>query len=328
MTKLIVQIPCYNEAAHLPETIAAIPRRMAGVDAIEILVIDDGSTDGTAEAARAAGADHVIVNKSNLGLARSFDIGLRACMARGADVIVNADGDNQYCGASIADLVQPVLTGQADIVVGDRGTNRIAHFSPLKKSLQRLGSAVVRRLSGLDLPDAVSGFRAYGREAALRATVFSRFSYTIETLIHAGNNGLTVMSVPVETNPANRSSRLSRSMSGFIAKQMVIMLRSYAMYRAMRFFSLIALVLCFAGTVPMIRFLVRFMAGEGQGNIQSLVMGGVLIVMGVVTFAVALLADAVAVNRRLIEEILVSTRRADLSRNDDSSTTPDRTHAN
>ncbi len=313
MTKLIVQIPCFNEAGSLAQTVADIPRQIDGIDEVEVLIIDDGSTDETVEIAKACGVDHILRNKGNKGLARSFSYGLRACLERGADIVVNTDGDNQYQGASIRDLVQPILNNQADIVVGDRGTSEITHFSPLKKRLQKLGSAVVRRMSGLDVEDAVSGFRAYSREAALRTNVVSSFSYTVETLIQAGNSDLCVVSVPVGTNPQLRESRLAKSMGSFIRKQVFTMLRSYAMHRALQFFTLISVVLICFGLLPIARFLVLFMMGEGQGNIQSLVLGGVLIVLGVINFAVALLADAIAVNRRLQEQTLETIRRMELA---------------
>lgn len=313
MTKLIVQIPCYNEANSLEETVRDIPRHIEGIDVVEVLIIDDGSTDATIEVAKAVGVDHIVRNKTNKGLARTFSHGLQACLERGADIIVNTDGDNQYDGSSIVDLVTPVLNGNADIVVGDRGTSDIAHFSPLKKRLQSLGSAVVRRLSGLDVNDAVSGFRAYSRDAALRTNVVSSFSYTVETLIQAGNNDMTVLSVPVKTNPQLRESRLAKSMTSFIRKQVLTMIRAYAMYRALHFFTLVSMTLIGIGILPILRFLVLFTLGAGQGNIQSLVLGGVLIVLGVITFAVALLADAVAVGRKLQEQTLETVRRMELA---------------
>ena len=312
MTKLIVQIPCYNEQDTLAATVADIPRKIDLVDQVEILIIDDGSTDETIRTAQECGVDHIVRNRSNKGLARSFSNGLDACLKLGADVIVNTDGDNQYSGASIPDLIRPVLEGKADIVVGDRGTSDIEHFSPLKKRLQKLGSAAVRRLSGLEVADAVSGFRAYSRDAALQTNVVSSFSYTVETLIQAGNKGMTVWSVPVKTNAQTRESRLAKSMPSFIRKQVLTMIRSYASYRALRFFSLIGLILIAIGVIPIFRFLVLFMMGEGQGNIQSLVLGGVMVLMGMITFAVALLADAVAVNRHLLEQTLEAVRRAEL----------------
>ena len=317
--KLIVQIPCFNEEATLQATVRDIPRKIEGIDVVEVLIIDDGSTDATIEVAKECGVDYIVRNKENKGLARTFAHGLRASLECGADIVVNTDGDNQYKGASIVDLVRPILEGRADIVVGDRGTSKIEHFSPLKKRLQKLGSAVVRRLSGLDVDDAVSGFRAYSHEAALRTNVVSSFSYTVETLIQAGNSDLTVVSVPVGTNPQLRESRLAKGMGSFIRKQMLTMLRSYAMYRALHFFTLVSMVLIGIGLLPIIRFLVLFMMGAGQGNIQSLVLGGVLIVLGVITFAVALLADAVAVGRRLQEQTLETVRRMELAAVDQTS---------
>lgn len=311
--KLIVQIPCFNEEATLPATVRDIPRKIEGIDVVEVLIIDDGSTDATIKVAKECGVDHIVRNKENKGLARTFARGLRASLEFGADIVVNTDGDNQYKGASIVDLVRPILEGRADIVVGDRRTSGIEHFSPLKRKLQKLGSAVVRRLSGLDVDDAVSGFRAYSQDAALRTNVVSSFSYTVETLIQAGNSDLTVVSVPVRTNPQLRKSRLAKGMGTFIRRQMLTMLRSYAMYRALHFFTLVGMVLVSLGLLPIIRFLILFMIGDGQGNVQSLVLGGVLIVLGVIMFAVALLADAIAVNRRLQEQTLATVRRMELA---------------
>ena len=310
--KLIVQIPCYNEEATLPATVAEIPRRIEGIDSVEILVIDDGSTDGTVEAARRAGVDHVVQHRANKGLARSFARGIEASLRRGADIIVNTDGDNQYAGRSIPELVRPIVEGRADVVVGDRQTDNIPHFSPLKKWLQRSGSRLVRYLSGLAIPDAVSGFRAYSREAALRLNVLSDFSYTIESLIQAGRSGMAVVSVPVETNPKTRESRLFRSLPGFLWKQMLTMVRSYTMYRSLRVFAALGMVLLLIGLVPVVRFLIYFALGEGEGKIQSLILGSVFITLGYVTFTSALLADATAMNRRLLEQTLETVRRLDL----------------
>ncbi|HUF56711.1 MAG TPA: glycosyltransferase family 2 protein [Thermohalobaculum sp.] len=310
--KLIVQIPCYNEEQTLPATVADIPRRIEGVDTVEVLIVDDGSTDGTVEAARRAGVDHIVQHTGNRGLARSFATGLAACLKQGADIIVNTDGDNQYAGASIPDLVRPIVEGRADVVVGDRRTDRIPHFSRMKKWLQRSGSLLVRYLSGLAIPDAVSGFRAYSRDAALRLNVLSDFSYTVESLIQAGRMGLAVTSVPVETNPKTRESRLFRSLPGFLWKQLLTMFRSYTMYRSLRVFATLGLVLLMIGLVPVVRFLIYFLLGQGEGKVQSLILGATFITLGYVTFVSALLADAIAMNRRLLETTIETVRRLDL----------------
>lgn len=314
--KLIVQIPCYNEQATLAQTVADIPRTISNIDSIEILVIDDGSTDGTVEVARRAGVDHIVSNITNKGLARSFARGIEACLERGADIIVNTDGDNQYAGHSIPDLVRPILQGRADIVIGDRNTDSISHFSASKKMIQRMGSAVVRNLTGLAVGDAVSGFRAYSREAALGINVFSDFSYTVETLIQAGSQRKTVVSVPVDTNPKTRDSRLFNSLMSFLKKQSVTIVRSFTMYRSLRAFSIISLILVLIGVIPVFRFLIYFVMGDTDGRIQSLVLGGVFITLGYVTFVLALLADATATNRRLLEATLEKVRKLNLKLDD------------
>ncbi|MEM6946145.1 MAG: glycosyltransferase family 2 protein, partial [Pseudomonadota bacterium] len=278
--KLIVQIPCFNEAETLPQTVADIPRDVPGFDTVEVLIVDDGSTDGTAEVARRIGVDHVIRHPRNLGLARTFARALRESLSRGADVVVNTDGDNQYDGRSIRELVRPLLEGRADIVIGDRGTDRISHFSWLKRLLQRTGSRVVRTISGLKIKDAVSGFRAYSREAAIATNVMSEFSYTIETLIQAGNNGMAVISVPVRTNPQTRESRLFKSIPSFLSKQLITLVRSYVMYYPLRVFTALGLVLITVGSLPVMRFVIYFLLGDGAGRLQSLVLGGVFILVG------------------------------------------------
>jgi len=234
--KLIVQIPCYNEEETLPATVADIPRQIEGIDEVEILIVSDGSTDRTVEVARELGIDHILVNKNNKGLARTFRIGLDACLRLGADIIVNTDGDNQYEGADIPLLIQPILDGRADIVVGDRMTSAVSHFSPMKKRLQNLGSFAVRSLSELDIPDAVSGYRAISRDAALQLNIVSTFSYTIEMLIQAGKKGLAVNSVPIRTNPKTRESHLFKSIPKFIERLLTTMARMYAMFQPLRVF--------------------------------------------------------------------------------------------
>jgi len=317
--KLIIQIPCYNEERTLPQTVADIPRKIEGIDVVEVLIIDDGSTDRTVEVAREIGVDHIVRNMSNLGLARSFAKGIDACLNLGADIIVNTDGDNQYAGHSIHDLVRPILEARADIVIGDRQTGNIAHFSPLKKVLQRVGSWLVRNLSGVDASDTVSGFRAYSRDAALRTNVVSEFSYTIETIIQAGRSGMTVLSVPVETNPKSRESRLYNGMAGFVWKQIVTLIRSYIRYSSLRVFSVLSLILLLIGVVPVVRFFIFYISGEGDGKIQSLLLGGVFITLGYITFSVALLADVIALNRRLIEATLEKVRRLEIESVDSQS---------
>lgn len=310
--KLIVQIPCLNEEHTLPQTLADIPRQIDGIDKVEILIIDDGSTDRTVEVARQLGVDHIIQNKKNLGLARTFRKGLDACLHLGADIIVNTDGDNQYAGWDIPKLIRPILEGKADIVVGDRRTGNINHFSGLKKLLQKLGSRVVRNLSEVDIPDAVSGFRAISREAALRLNIVSSFSYTTEMLIQAGKKHMAVTSVPVETNAKTRESRLFKSIPKFIERQLTTMVRMYAMYQPLRVFFFIGLILGMIGAVPIFRFLYLYSIGEGDGHVQSLVLGGVLLMMAFLSWLVGLVADLINFNRQLIEIMLEKTRLMEL----------------
>lgn len=310
--KLIVQIPCYNEETTLPGVIAGIPRSIPGVDQVEILVVDDGSNDRTREVAADCGADHIVGNRRNKGLARSFRIGLDTALRLGADIIVNTDGDNQYPGASIPDLVQPILRGEADIVVGDRQTAGLRVFSWHKRLLQRIGSAVVARLSDLEIPDAVSGFRAFSREAALNTNVVSSFSYTIETLIQAGRKHYAVASVPIKTNPNTRPSRLFRSIPQFVSKSVSTMLRIYAMYQPLRAYFYVGAFLLFIGSLPIFRFLVYYALGQGSGKIQSLIVGAVLITMGGLSLMIGLIADLIGFNRQLLEMTLERVRAIEI----------------
>lgn len=310
--KLIVQIPCLNESETLPQTIADIPRAIPGIDEIEVLVIDDGSTDDTVEVARRNGVHHIVRNTRTLGLARSFRRGLDACLRAGADIIVNTDGDNQYAGADIPKLVAPILAGTADIVVGDRQTSRLAAFSPGKRFLQWVGSGVVQRLAGAVVPDTVSGFRAISRDAALRLNIVSSFSYTTEMVIQAGKKRLAMVSVPIRTNPHTRSSRLAQSIPHFVARSTSTMVRTYAMYQPLRVFFYIGTVLFLIGVVPVIRFLYYFVAGSGAGHVQSLVIGGAFLIMGFVAYMIGLVADLIAVNRQLLETALERIRRLEL----------------
>ena len=311
--KLIVQIPCYNEEQTLPQTVADIPREIEGVADVEIMVIDDGSTDRTVEIAKHLAVDHIVCNKSNLGLARTFRNGLDACLKAGADIIVNTDGDNQYAGGDIPKLIAPILAGQADMVIGDRQTDKIAHFSGIKKFLQRFGSGVVRKLARVWVPDAVSGFRAFSREAALRLNIVSSYSYTIETVIQAGKKQLAVRSVPVRTNAKTRESRLFKSIPDFIMRQVTTIVRMYAMYQPLRFFFVIGLVLTVLGALPVLRFLFYYLIGEGGGHIQSLILGAVLLMMGFISFLAGLVADLISFNRQLHEMTLERVRKLELA---------------
>lgn len=317
MTKLIIQIPCFNEEATLGQTLADLPASIEGVDVIETLVIDDGSTDGTVDVARRCGVTHIVVNGVNKGLAQSFQRGIDAALRAGADIIVNTDGDNQYCGADIGKLVAPILAGRADIVVGDRQTQTIEHFSALKKALQKLGSKTVQRLSGVDVADAVSGFRAFSRQAAMGLTVRTTFSYTIETLIQAGKKRLTVISVPIRTNKVERPSRLFRSIPHFLSRSVQTMVRVYAMYEPLKIFLTLGVILMVIGALPVLRFVAHYFAGDGQGMVQSLILGGVLVLMGALCAMFALIADLVAYNRQLLELTLERVRKIEYSLNDE-----------
>ena len=306
--KLIIQIPCYNEGDHLPETVAALPRQIEGVDVIEYLVIDDGSRDGTSQVASRLGVHHIVRHRTNRGLAAAFRSGLDRALAVGADIIVNTDADNQYDGRDIAALVGPIVRCEADIVVGDRGVRDNSHFGPVKRRLQRLGSATVGRLSNTRIPDAVSGFRALSREAAQRINITSDFSYTTEMLIQAGRKRMAVLSVPIRTNGAVRPSRLFRSIPQFIVNTSTTMLRAWAMYNPLRAFVAAGLFVSLIGAVPMIRFLWFFFNGEGDGHVQSLIFGGVLLILGVIAVMLGALADLIGRNRNLLEQTLERVR--------------------
>lgn len=310
--KLIVQIPCLNEEQTLPQTVADIPRRIPGVDSVEILVIDDGSTDRTVEIAREVGVDHIVGHRRTKGLARAFRTGIDACLRHGADIIVNTDGDNQYCGADIPKLIEPILRGAADIVIGDRQTATIPHFSLLKKMLQKIGSAVIRRASRTTVPDAVSGFRAISREAALQLNIVSSFSYTIEMLIQAGRKYMAVASVPVRINSRTRDSRLFHNIPQFLERSLTTMVRMYSMYRPLKVFFLIGAAFSLLGALPVSRFIYLYAIGNGDGHIQSLILGGVLLMIGFMTFLIGLVADLIGFNRQLVEMTLEKVRRIEL----------------
>lgn len=312
--KLIIQIPCFNEAETLPLALGDLPAAIPGIDCIETLVIDDGSDDDTAGVARRLGVDHVIRHSRNLGLAQAFQTGIDACLRLGADVIVHTDADNQYPGRYIPDLVAPVLAGQADMVIGDRQVHTISHFSPLKKRMLGLGSWMVRNVSGVDVTDPVSGFRAYSREAALRFTILTRYSYTLETIIQAGKGGLGIASVPVSTNPPTRPSRLQRNMWHFIKAQAGTILRLYAFYEPLRTFSYIAVPFLLSGLALWARFFVNYFTGEsGVGRfVQSLTLGTGLLLVGTLIILFGIQADISGKHRQLSQEILYRLKKVEI----------------
>nr|WP_203529592.1 glycosyltransferase family 2 protein [Pseudodesulfovibrio sp. JC047] len=300
---MIIQIPCYNEEQTLSVALAALPRSVPGFTKVEWLVIDDGSSDNTVAEAKKNGVDHVISHPNNKGLAAAFRTGLDACLALGADVIVNTDADNQYNAGNIPDLVRPILERTADMVVGERPIASIDHFSPLKKLLQRLGSWVVRIASRTNIPDAPSGFRAISRIAAQQLLVFNNYTYTLETIIQAGQKGMSVTSVPVQVNEDLRPSRLVKDIPSYIKQSVFTIIRIFVVYKPFRFFSLIAAILFLMGVLVGIRFLYYYFIGGGSGHIQSLILAGLLTGMGFQTFLIALMADLLSANRRLLEEI-------------------------
>ncbi len=311
--KLIIQIPCFNEAEQLPATLADLPRQVPGIDEVEWLIVDDGSIDATIEVARANGVDHVVRLTNNKGLAAAFQAGLDACLKLGADVIVNTDADNQYFGGDIPKLVEPVLAGNADMVVGDRQTDSIEHFSPLKKRLQRLGSAVVRRASGTTVPDTTSGFRAYNREAALQMQVVSKFTYTLETIIQAGKVLVAVDHVPIRTNEKTRESRLFPSMWAYVRRNAVSIFRVYSLYEPLRVFMIAAGLVALPAAVIWTRFLWFYFTDEGVGHIQSLILGSTLMIIAVQFVALGVIADIIAAGRTTQHQTLQRVRRIELA---------------
>jgi glycosyltransferase involved in cell wall biosynthesis len=312
--KLIVQIPCHNEAEALAATLAGIPRQIDGVDAVEIVVIDDGSTDDTVAIAGREGVEHIIGFAMRRGLARAFKAGLTESLRQGADVIVNTDGDNQYEGADIPKLVAPILAGEADIVIGDRDTGTLEHFSAAKKLFQKLGSWAMRRLSGTDVADAPSGFRAYSRDAALRINVVTDFTYTLETLIQAGKRGMAVVDVPIRAHATPRSSRLAKTTGHYVAQAGTAMARAYALYEPLKIFAVSGFLALLVGVGLGVRFVYyRFVVGiEDTVMIQSLQLAAILSIVGFLLLGVAILADLLATNRRLLEEALYHIRKLEL----------------
>lgn len=301
--KLIIQIPSYNEEAALPATLSALPRRVPGVDCVEWLVVDDGSEDGTAEVARAHGVDHIVRLPRHRGLARAFVAGLEASLRAGADIIVNTDADNQYRGDDIGTLIAPILEGRAEIVVGERPIARTPHFSFLKKFLQRLGSGLTRFLSNTEIPDAPSGFRAMSREAAMQLHVFNRYTYTLETIIQAGQKGMAITSVPIRTNEDVRPSRLVQSLPGYIRRQVLTMLRVFMTYRPVRFFAGPGVILFLGGFALGLRFVYYYFADGGAGHVQSLILAALLMGIGFFLVVVGLVTDLISVNRQLLERL-------------------------
>ncbi|HEX7289768.1 MAG TPA: glycosyltransferase family 2 protein [Conexibacter sp.] len=311
--KLIIQIPCFDEEKTLPLTLADLPREVPGFDAVEWLVIDDGSSDRTIEVARAGGVDHIVKLTNNKGLAAGFQAGLDAALKLGADVIVNTDADNQYDGRDIPKLVAPIVAGEADRVVGDRQVEQIEHFSPLKKGLQKLGSWVVRQASSTTVPDTTSGFRAYNREAALQMQVVSRFTYTLETIIQAGKLLVAVDHVPIRTNPKTRESRLFPSMGAYVRRNAISIFRIYAQYEPLKVFWGGAIVMGLAALAVWLRFVVAYVGGEGAGHVQSLILGAVLFIGAMLLFALGVIGDLLAAQRTLSQRTFERVRRIELA---------------
>ena len=316
MTKLIIQIPCYNEEATLGLTLSQLPREVAGVDKVEWLIINDGSRDRTVEVARACGVDHIVSFETNQGLAKGFMAGIEACLKAGADIIVNTDADNQYCAADIPKLIAPILEGRAEIVVGARPIREIRHFSPFKKFLQKLGSLAVRFASNTKIPDAPSGFRAISREAALRLNVFNEYTYTLETIIQAGQRGMVITSVPIRTNDYLRPSRLVKSIFAYVKRSLWTIIRIFMTYRPLQFFLMLGSIPFSLGLLLCMRWLLLFWGIFGDNpskpRVPSLILAAILILIGFQLWIFGLVADLMAVNRKLLEDIQLRLRRQEL----------------
>ena len=315
--KLVIQIPCFNEEDALPVMLAALPVHIEGIDEIEILVIDDGSTDGTVEAARKAGVKHIVSLGANKGLAKAFTAGISKALDMGADIIVNTDADNQYRAEYIENLIKPILENKADIVIGTRPVDKIEHFSPLKKFLQKLGSAVMRFVSSSNVQDAPSGFRAFSKNAALQLNVFDKYTYTLETIMQARAKGLVIDCVEVEVNPEMRKSRLFRSMFQYIRRSIFTMLRMFIIYRPFRFFIVFGILFFLAGLILGIRYLYYYYTGDGTGHIQSLILAAVLLIFGVQISLIAVLSELLSINRKLLEDIQFRIKQEGLKKNTD-----------
>ena len=309
--KLIIQIPCYNEEETLAIALDALPKHIEGIDQIEYLIINDGSKDRTVEVAKEWGVNYIVNFKRNKGLAKGFMAGLDACLRNGADIIVNTDADNQYCADDIEKLVRPIIEGKTDIVIGARPIDEVEHWSGLKKKLQHLGSYVVRKASGTNIPDAPSGFRAYSREAAMHLNVMNEYTYTLETIVQAGRSKMAMESVPVRTNEELRPSRLFHSMFGYVKKSMVTIIRAYMMYKPVKFFSVVGGSIFGVGVILGIRFLFYFFNGDGSGHIQSLILCSMLILLGSQTVILGFMASLIAANRKIMEEVQYRIRKMD-----------------
>lgn len=307
--KLIIQIPCYNEAETLEIALNDLPKKIEGIDEIEYLIINDGSKDNTVEVAKKWGVHYVVNFKRNKGLAKGFMAGLDACLRNGADIIVNTDADNQYCGADIEKLVRPIIEEKTDIVIGERPIEQTEHFSPIKKKLQHLGSWVVRKASKSDIPDAPSGFRAYSREAAMRLNVTNEYTYTLETIVQAGREKIAMESVPIRTNGELRPSRLFNSMLGYVKKSMLTIIRAFMMYKPLKFFIIVGLIPFGLGVALGVRYLIFLFGGSAGGHVQSLILASILIMMGFMTIIIGLQADIIAANRKLLEDIQYRIRK-------------------
>jgi len=325
--KLIIQIPCLNEAQTLPATLADLPKTIPGIDAVEVLVVDDGSRDGTSDVARACGVDHVVRLRRNKGLAAAFAAGIDACLKAGADFIVNTDADNQYAGADIAKLLAPLLRGEADICIGDRNIAELRHMSWRKRQLQALGSWVVRQVSGTTVPDTTSGFRAYTREAALRMTIVSEFSYTLETIIQAGKKRMAIAHVPIAVNPRTRQSRLFDSIFSYIKKSGATIVRIYAMYEPLKVFTYLGLFILVVGGAGLLRFFYYYLQGQAFRHFSSLVASGVIVTLGFVVLVIGLLADVISGNRKLLEDLVYRVRTLESPQRDADDPRPHFTHA-